>query len=298
MEQAADSEQGSRISTERTEQISAPTGSPTVSLPLQRRRRLPPHPLSVDTGARSSSERSAIEGDTSTLTAVPLQRSIQPALGNSDLAEDRRTPAAPTMASSWLADQRARSPLSPPATERRFSNENAPAGPSGPSGSSSSRVNQLPALLSPPTARATPYSSSLASPCQLHGHLDHSLSSFAKRDAAQSSSPGTARRKLKAKTREVAEALSQQDETAVLEDESETASEGDSDDPEAPSLTRQLAETAVSVRQMSKQLGTTLLIRSVSSVIANYQSISISGQARVVSHIQSVLIITKVRQLF
>lgn len=44
------------------------------------------------------------------------------------------------------------------------------------------------------------------------------------------------------------------------EEESETASEGvgsgsDEDEDEQPSLTRQLAETAVSVREMSKQLG-------------------------------------------
>lgn len=50
-------------------------------------------------------------------------------------------------------------------------------------------------------------------------------------------------------------------ESAVIEDESDTASEGekgssaDTDDEDQPSLTRQLAETAVSVREMSKQLG-------------------------------------------
>lgn len=114
-----------------------------------------------------------------------------------------------------------------------------------------------PQLLTAPTNRSPTYSSTLASPCFVHSHLDHSLSDFVKRDASLSgTSPATARRKLKVKTTEVAEALSRQNE-AVIEDESETASEGefDEDDPEAPSLTRQLAETAVSVREMSKQLG-------------------------------------------
>lgn len=182
------------------------------------------------------------------------------------------------MPSSWVADQRdrAKSPLSsPPIIEHRFSDDSSgldsAAGPSGSSSASQVRPSaqmhrNIPPLdtgLTPPaqllsqsSARSPAYSSTLASPCFVHSHLDSSLSDFVKRDAARdASSPSSARRKLKAKTTEVAEALSKQGETAVLEDESETASEGESDDPEAPSLTRQLAETAVSVRQMSKQLG-------------------------------------------
>jgi len=69
--------------------------------------------------------------------------------------------------------------------------------------------------------------------------------------------------------------------SAIASSESETASDGggmdtneeEEEEADQNSLTRQLAETAVSVREMSKQL----------------------GRARVVSHVQSVMIITKAR---
>ncbi|ORY89383.1 hypothetical protein BCR35DRAFT_288081 [Leucosporidium creatinivorum] len=204
------------------------------------------------------------------------------------------------MPGTWVVDQRQRSPLSeepPLSMDHRINGDSSASSTPGASGSSSAASlsgpprppaqmhrnipppipapTPPPQLLSAPATRSPTYSSTLASPCFVHSHLDHSLSDFVKRDAALSgTSPSSARRKLKVRTTEVAESLNRKNE-AVIEDESETASEGefDEDDPEAPSLTRQLAETAVSVREMSKQL----------------------GRARVVSHIQSVLIITKAR---
>lgn len=57
-------------------------------------------------------------------------------------------------------------------------------------------------------------------------------------------------------------------------------------------LTKQLAETAVGVREMSKQLGMMQVpINSVSPLIPT----DISGRARVQSNIQNVLIVTKAR---
>ncbi|BGP08328.1 hypothetical protein JCM10049v2_004175 [Rhodotorula toruloides] len=151
------------------------------------------------------------------------------------------------------------------------------------------RVNH--SSLTTPSASApatTGYSPSLASPCFVHTHLDHTLHNVAKRDSGSPFSGDKGelylrgRKKPRAKPSESAK-----DATAkrLGEDgasstppvpeqaaESESGSEEDSDD-EKNNWTRQLAETAVSVREMSKQL----------------------GRARVVSHIQSVMIVTKAR---
>lgn len=136
--------------------------------------------------------------------------------------------------------------------------------------------------LSISSARSPTYSSTLTSPCFVHSHLDHTLSDFAKRDSAAHAqaeplSPQAARRKLKKRTSEIGEAIQSRrkskGESAVTEDDSATASEGErtssaaTDDDEQPSLTRQLAETAVSVREMSKQLGA-FVKRSLSSLLS------------------------------
>lgn len=63
----------------------------------------------------------------------------------------------------------------------------------------------------------------------------------------------------------------------------------DDDDPHSGSLTRQLAETAVGVREMSKQLGRLLCTQcDVSGSLR-------AGRARIRANIQSVLIVTKAR---
>lgn len=61
------------------------------------------------------------------------------------------------------------------------------------------------------------------------------------------------------------------------------------DDPHSRSLTRQLAETAVGVREMSKQLGKSFCYRYCA------RCSSCTGRARIRANIQSVLIVTKAR---
>ncbi|KAK4054540.1 hypothetical protein OIV83_001034 [Microbotryomycetes sp. JL201] len=152
----------------------------------------------------------------------------------------------------------------------------------------------------------------MASPCFVHSHLDHSLSNIARRDAAaaaaaaassfagasshssssQPSTNTTQKRKHKGKnckqtnaqvkdsgtSAKFDSAITDGESTANEADNLDTGAEYDDDEDEDdemahPSLTRQLAETAVSVREMSKQL----------------------GRARVQSPVQGVLIITKAR---
>lgn len=63
----------------------------------------------------------------------------------------------------------------------------------------------------------------------------------------------------------------------------------DDDDPHSGSLTKQLAETAVGVREMSKQLGRSVWSRRGASCSSH------AGRARIRANIQSVLIVTKAR---
>ncbi|BGP40340.1 hypothetical protein JCM10449v2_004301 [Rhodotorula kratochvilovae] len=144
-------------------------------------------------------------------------------------------------------------------------------------------------LSTPSGAAAAPssaYSHSLASPCFVHSHLDHTLNDVVKRDAdagAADGTPRSARRKGRSRTRPSehakdaqAKRAGEQDEgtpPAVPESSVESGSDDETSDDEKNTWTRQLAETAVSVREMSRQL----------------------GRARVVSHIQSVMIVTKAR---
>ncbi|GAA5895934.1 hypothetical protein JCM6882_005563 [Rhodosporidiobolus microsporus] len=157
-----------------------------------------------------------------------------------------------------------------------------------------------------PAATTTSYAQSLASPCFIHSHLDNTLSDFAKRGGAsrgakscsprrrkagkpgggeaEKSGEAVVGRKLQRTKSEGGEARPKPGEKPIIgsPDSVETPSisslavddeEMDEDEEEANSWTRQLAETAVSVREMSRQL----------------------GRARVVSHIQSVMIVTKAR---
>ncbi|GAA6001398.1 hypothetical protein JCM10207_006648 [Rhodosporidiobolus poonsookiae] len=146
----------------------------------------------------------------------------------------------------------------------------------------------------PPTM-STSYSQSLSSPCFVHSHLDNTLSDYAKRegrslsprrrkpralsgegsggnggrDLQRTKSEGSATVKAAPVAPEEILATSPNAPSSNAVDDEEL----DEDDEEANSWTRQLAETAVSVREMSRQL----------------------GRARVVSHIQSVMIVTKAR---
>ncbi|GAA5828922.1 hypothetical protein JCM11251_005919 [Rhodosporidiobolus azoricus] len=152
-----------------------------------------------------------------------------------------------------------------------------------------------------PAATTTSYAQSLASPCFIHSHLDNTLSDFAKRGAAargaRSCSPrrrkpskaGGAEGEKPSDVRKLQRTKSEGGDGRPAPDESMVVGSSDSgespvssvavddeeidEDEEANSWTRQLAETAVSVREMSRQL----------------------GRARVVSHIQSVMIVTKAR---
>ncbi|GAA5895369.1 hypothetical protein JCM8208_005991 [Rhodotorula glutinis] len=149
------------------------------------------------------------------------------------------------------------------------------------------------------TSSSYSHSHSLTSPCYVHSHLDHTLNDVVKRDGAGAAtgSPGApdgtpraARKKLRsrpsdygqdsAQAHRVGEPQHEQQEGAVdpqlvLPDAGVDSGESgdETSDDEKNTWTRQLAETAVSVREMSRQL----------------------GRARVVSHIQSVMIVTKAR---
>lgn len=166
-------------------------------------------------------------------------------------------------AGNWVADQqrRARSPLAPPL-------QHDPATPTNLRESQAtnqtvaSPLSSLPSSpLSIPSAPLVSRSPSAASPCFVHSHLDNSLNEFvAKKDAL-----AAATRKKKsgsAKGKEAAARASLGDPS--VEDDSDTASGGgtvsdhddvEGDEDEGPSLSRQLAETASGVREMSKQLG-------------------------------------------
>ncbi|GAA5983098.1 hypothetical protein JCM10908_000154 [Rhodotorula pacifica] len=153
----------------------------------------------------------------------------------------------------------------------------------------------------PPAAAPTnnPYAVPLASPCFVHSHLDPNLNG----SAAATAATIKAKKKARARPAELAhdamakrtgdeaaadktpprtiagtvpgsvfERDGNEEEDAEDDEEEDEDDEGDSED-ERNTWTRQLAETAVSVREMSRQL----------------------GRARVVSHIQSVMIVTKAR---
>lgn len=119
-----------------------------------------------------------------------------------------------------------------------------------------SNSSNPPSLLSRPilpaaVLRSPSYSSTLPSPCFVHSHLDSSVTENVKRE--EDAKKKKERRERKAKTD--GETL-----TSTVEEESEsegstTTTSGSEEDDSKNSLTRQLAETAVSVREMSKQLG-------------------------------------------
>lgn len=146
--------------------------------------------------------------------------------------------------------------------------------------------------LAAPATTSSSYSQSLGSPCFVHSHLDHTLNDVVKRDGANAAgSPGAdgtpraTRKKLRSRLSEYgqetaqAHPVGQQQPQQQQHEQAQGAKEGapdpklrlpessiesgtdDDDDGEETSddekntWTRQLAETAVSVREMSRQLG-------------------------------------------
>jgi NAD+ kinase len=130
---------------------------------------------------------------------------------------------------------------------------------------------------------------SAKSPCFVHSHLDKgaSLQDWLEVHAKDNEVPGS--------DVGVAKALQQYHrpphhvELPCPDGGSHALSENDDSDTYGGSLTKQLAETAVGVREMSKQLG------ECSYSQPFHPLSSFSGRARIRSNIQSVLIVTKAR---
>ncbi|KAK4705427.1 NAD+ kinase, partial [Phenoliferia sp. Uapishka_3] len=254
-------------------------------------RKPPPHPLDLkNAGPRSAPAPHEAQDTRQDTEEEHNQRTAIPSALRAHLPLPRSTDEMSPTAGSWVADQRARSPLAgppfnvetssssrlpiPQVTHRNVSATSAALSPSH------SHTGVTSSTAAPPLVSRSP---SVGSPCFVHSHLDNSLSGFINKKDSQAAA---LRRKkstaaaLGSKGKEPAAKVNGVAESS-LEEDSDTASEGkcsnddvlDDGEEEGPSLTRQLAETAVSVREMSKQL----------------------GRARVVSHIQSVMIITKAR---
>lgn len=122
------------------------------------------------------------------------------------------------------------------------------------------------------------------SPCFVHSHLDKGASLqdwlHAKESEVLGTDVGVARS---------LQAVSTPVEFPCRDGATHILSGNEDDDPHSGSLTRQLAETAVGVREMSKQLGNPFCARS------GIRFSSRTGRARIRANIQSVLIVTKAR---
>ena len=169
------------------------------------------------------------------------------------------------------------SPTSPPLTKRINSVQTAPL------------MEQDPTIVQVPPS-VTPHSDSQNhrpdhSPCFVHSHLDKGtlLTDWLrnKHHVVDNSDVGVAKSLQR---------LTSPNRTAEM---SAFRSDYDSNDDDefVGSLTKQLADTAVGVREMSKQLGTFLTQFQCRSL--NFYNIL--GRARVQSNIQNILIVTKAR---
>lgn len=229
--------------------------------------------------------------------AGPIGRSPQLVANTTSRLIPLTNPLSPSQSSANMPgttplDQRARSPLS----SGFFSPSSTPlpsirrTGPVPPPLASTSSLGSGPSshvLSAPPSVRAPTYSHTLASPCFVHSHLDHSLSDFVEKEATGSVSKKKKPVPLKGGV----------EDGTLHEDTSRTTSATVSEDEEEedqPSLTRQLAATAVSVREMSKQLGKIKHLLGTIIILLTCERNDL-GRTRVVSHIQSVMIITKAR---
>lgn len=151
------------------------------------------------------------------------------------------------MSTPWPAfggPTRARSPLSEQSTPssrhvQLAEGSTSPRSPQSPLRYPSMLSSSAPATSKPPLS-----SSHSSGSCFVHSHLDQSLTEAIKCDAAAKlAQQKKSRRKNKSRG------------DRPEEDGDSTASEGALESEDENSLTRQLAETAVSVREMSKQLG-------------------------------------------
>lgn len=162
----------------------------------------------------------------------------------------------------------------------------------------------------PAAAATSGYAQSLPSPCFVHSHLDHTLHDVAKGGASGGGATGSegqrGRKKVRSRPSDQGPSDAQVKrhlDGGMLDNlvppsipESGVLSGSDDEegsDDEKNTWTRQLAETAVSVREMSRQLGALRLSRSAAK--RWYLLFVVVGRARVVSHIQSVMIVTKAR---
>ena len=101
----------------------------------------------------------------------------------------------------------------------------------------------------PPPILNRQLSSGLTSPCFVHTHLDQSLSDFGKREEEAKQKRG---RKERARFNAcIREGQEKEGDSAADDSEGTDGSEEEG----LTNITKQLAETAVSVREMSKQLG-------------------------------------------
>lgn len=182
------------------------------------------------------------------------------------------------------------------------------------------------AAASPSTAApttGTTYAAPLPSPCFVHSHLDPVLNASAAggggtatikarkkararpaelaQDAVARRTGGDGEAAEKTPTRGPAAALPEDGSGQEADDDDDgedtEGDEGPTSEDERNTWTRQLAETAVSVREMSRQLGQC----HDACAARHYSGLHIltsptpPGRARVVSHIQSVMIVTKAR---
>lgn len=251
-----------------TVQARSPTLHPALhaALPVQLvapvpRRSRRPDPISLGRPSPSTTCRTAVPDPR---TAVPPRTAFASLFTSNTMLDSPSHLEAVNRAHSPPAMMDHVHPLLQPASSAVPSSDLSPI-------ASPSTVGLTP--LHPPAPNRSPSYQSALSPCYVHNHLDHSLNETVRRDE-------DAKKKMKRERR-----------LATLEQEAAT-DESDStsgDEDQNNSLTRQLTETATSVREMSKQLGAFPLLP---LQVLNGCG---TGRAQVKSHVQSILIVTKAR---
>lgn len=209
-----------------------------------------PHGSSSPSGATSPSSSSY----TRRIPSSPLSKSVLeqegPRFGAAGLVHS----PAPVSGSTGT------SPTFHPSPSFAIPPTSSQAGPSHPKPSSSSRAR--PTSLPPPSAnnRSKIPTQPLKSPCFVHGNLGHSvtLQDWLERRPASASSLGPEAKandeiKVEVETDRKGKSIA-----IAEEEEDDEDGQGEESGQEVESLTRQLAETAVGVREMSKQLGTSI----------------------------------------
>ena len=205
---------------------------------------------------RTNSERNEDGDESDPRTAIPLSRRGSPALRTPMPIPPRaRSPLASAFSNS-LGIEGTDPPPSASASASASTSVNATAtattnGAYSAIHDSSALHIKAPSLALPPPTLNRQLSSGLTSPCFVHTHLDQSLSDFGKREEEAKQKRGRKERaRFNACIREGQESAS---------DESE-GTDGSEEEEGLTNITKQLAETAVSVREMSKQLGSSLIL--------------------------------------